>query len=139
VLGASMIALAARVITGSWSNADGLQVWDKITGSPWFWLEAAALVAAFAMLVNPGTRNKGNVQFAAAILVIVAVFIGRYEFIIGGQLVPVFKGAWVPGLISYTPSLTEWMMTLVSVSIALGGWAVGEKVLNLAAAPEEAA
>lgn len=138
VLGASMIALAARMIIGSWSNADGLQVWDAIVGSPWFWLEALALIGSFILLVNPETRNKGNVQFAVSILVIVAVFIGRYEFIIGGQLAPVFKGAWVQGLISYTPSLTEWMMTLASVSIALAGWAVGEKVLNLAAAPEEA-
>lgn len=139
VLAASMIALAARAIIGSWSNADGLQVWDSIVGSPWFLLEALSLIVSFVLLVNPQTRNKGNVQLAASVMVIVAVFIGRYEFIIGGQLVPVFKGAWVQGLISYTPSLTEWMMTLTSVSIALGGWAIGEKMLNLAAAPDEAA
>ena len=55
----------------------------------------------------------------------VAIFIGRYEFIIGVQLVPMMKGTWVHGLISYTPSLTDWMLTLVSVSIAMAGWAVG--------------
>lgn len=139
VLGASMIALAARAIIGSWSNADGLQVWDAIVRSPWFWIEALALIGSFVLLINPETRNKGNIQFLVSILVIVAVFIGRYEFIIGGQMVPMFKGSWVQGLISYTPSLTEWMMTLASVSIALAGWAVGEKVLNLAAAPEDTA
>lgn len=139
VLGASMIALAARVIIGLWSNADGLHVWDTIVGSPWFWLEAIALIVSFALLVTPDTRNQGSAQFAAALMVIVAVFIGRYEFVIGGQLAPVFKGAWVQGLISYTPSLTEWMLTLMSVSIVLAGWAIGEKVLNLSASPEEAA
>jgi hypothetical protein len=43
----------------------------------------------------------------------------------------------VGGLINYTPSLTEWMLTLASVSIVLAGWAIGEKMFNLSAAPEE--
>lgn len=139
LLGVSMLALAARATTGAWSNADGLQVWDVILGSAWFWVEAILLVAAFALLLNPGTRNSGSVQLAVSLMVLVAVFIGRYEFVIGGQLVPMMKGAWVQGMISYTPSLTEWMLTLASVSVALAGWAFGEKMFNLAAAPEDAA
>ncbi|HEY0847809.1 MAG TPA: NrfD/PsrC family molybdoenzyme membrane anchor subunit [Noviherbaspirillum sp.] len=137
-LGASMIALAARVIGGLWSNADGLQVWDAIVGSPWFWLEVILMVVSYVLLVGHGTRHNGNVHVAASLMVILAVFIGRYEFVIGGQMAPMFKGAWVQGLISYTPSLTEWMMTLASVSIVLAGWAIGEKMFNLSAAPEDA-
>lgn len=137
VLGASIIALAARIISGLWTNADGMQVWRAIVGSPWFWLETIALLGSFALLLGSTTRNSGSIQFAVSVMVLIAVFIGRYEFIIGGQLVPVMKGAWVQGLISYTPSLTEWMMTLASMSIALVGWAVGEKMLNLSAGPEE--
>lgn len=137
VLGASIVALAARAVTGLWTNADGMQAWDAIVASPWFWIEIAALAGSFIVLLQPGARDTGAVQVAVAVMVIVAIFIGRYEFIIGGQLVPVMKGAWVQGLISYAPSLTEWMMTLASASIALVGWAVGEKMLDLSAGPEE--
>ncbi|OGS99568.1 MAG: hypothetical protein A3F73_02995 [Gallionellales bacterium RIFCSPLOWO2_12_FULL_59_22] len=130
VLAVVILAVVSRTVIGLWTNADGMQVWDHVVASPWYWIEIVLMVAAFLMLVN------GSSPMLPALMVIVSLFIGRYEFIISGQLVPLFKGSWVPGLIQYTPSLTEWMTTLVAFSIALAGWAVGEKMLNLAAAPE---
>jgi hypothetical protein len=65
------------------------------------------------------------------------MFIGRYEYIIGGQLVPLFKGSWVTGLIDYTPSTTEWLVTIMAFSLVFAGWAYAEKTLNLAAEPGE--
>jgi hypothetical protein len=47
------------------------------------------------------------------------------------------KGSWVPELIPYVPSLTEWAMTVMSFSIVAVGWAFGEKMLNLGAAPKQ--
>jgi molybdopterin-containing oxidoreductase family membrane subunit len=73
----------------------------------------------------------------AAVLIIVGLFINRYEFVIGGQLVPLFKGSWVPGMISYSPSITEWMLTVMAFGIVLAGWAFGEKSFNLSDAPKE--
>lgn len=131
VLGIVIVAMASRMITGLWTNADGMQVWDHIVTSPWFWIEMVLVIAAFVMLL------KGGSPFAPSVMVIVALFIGRYEFVISGQLVPLFKGAWVTGLIDYTPSMTEWMITLMAVGIVLAGWAFGEKSLNLAAEPAE--
>ena len=127
-----------RSITGLWSNADGLQVWDMIVRSPWYWIEMVALAAAFYLMVGAGTRGQGTMQVAAALLTLVAVFIGRYEFVVGGQLVPLFKGTWVPGLINYTPSLSEWMLTLMALSITFFVYAVGERMFNLSATPEKA-
>ena len=125
-----ILAVVSRTVIGLWSNADGLQVWDHVAGSPWFWVEMALMVAAFFMLL------KGN-AFLPSVMVIAALFIGRYEFVISGQLVPLFKGSWVPGLIDYTPSMTEWMITLMAFSIAFAGWAFGEKALNLSSEPPE--
>jgi Ni/Fe-hydrogenase subunit HybB-like protein len=124
-----------RTINGLWSNADGLQVWDMIVRSPLYWLEMAALVVAFLVMVGPDTRAHGSMQVVAALLTLVAAFIGRYEFVIGGQLVPMFKGAWVPGLIDYAPSLAEWMLTLMAVSITFLVYALGERLFDLSAAP----
>ena len=127
-----------RTITGLWSNADGLQVWDMIVRSPWYWIEMAALAVAFYLMVGAGTRTQGTMQVAAALLTLVAVFIGRYEFVVGGQLVPLFKGSWVSGLINYAPSLSEWMLTLMALSITFVVYALGERMFNLSAAPEKA-
>lgn len=55
-------------------NADGLQVWGHIALSPLFHLE---------------------IWVGVALLLMVALFIARYDFIIGGQLVPSFKGSRV--------------------------------------------
>jgi molybdopterin-containing oxidoreductase family membrane subunit len=131
VLAVVIIAVVSRAVIGLWSNADGLQVWDHIVRTPWFWIELGLMVAAFFMLL------KGGLALVPAIMVIVALFIGRYEFVISGQLVPMFKGSWVPGLIDYTPSLTEWMLTVMAFAIAFAGWALGEKLLRLAETPAE--
>lgn len=126
-----------RTISGLWSNADGLQAWDRIVSAPWFWIEMAALAAAFYLMAGTATRTQGTMQVAAALLTLLAVFIGRYEFVVGGQLVPLFKGAWVGGLIEYAPSTSEWMLTLMAVSITFLVYAVGERRFNLSATPEQ--
>lgn len=138
VLGVSLLATFSRVANGLWSNADGLQVWQHIVRGPWFWLEMVALVAAFILMVNAGLRSLQGSQLAASVLAIVSLAIGRYEFVVGGQLVPMFKGSWVRGLIEYTPSTTEWMLALMSLSIVFVVYALGERVLNLSASPEPA-
>lgn len=136
VLGISLVAALSRIATGLWSNADGLEVWHHVVASPWFWLEMGGLALAFLLMLARG-RAEGGMQLAAAIMVALALFIGRYEYVIGGQLAPLFKGAWESGLAQYTPSLTEWMLTLLAVSLAFGLWAFGEKRLDLAARPAE--
>lgn len=123
-----------RTINGLWSNTDGLQVWDAIVRSPWYWVEMVGLAVAFWLMAG-ASRGVGALQVVAALLTLLGVFIARYEFVIGGQLVPVFKGTWVTGLISYTPSATEWMVTLLAVSIVFLAYAIGERSLNLEATP----
>lgn len=130
-LGVVILAMLSRAAIGLWSNADGLQVWHNVVSSPWFWIEVVLMVAAFFMLL------KGSSSLLPALMVVVALFIGRYEFVVSGQLAPMFKGSWVPDLINYTPSLTEWMITVMAFGLVLAGWAFGEKSLNLAAAPAE--
>ena len=136
-LGIYLAFLLFRTVNGLWTNAEGFEVVHAMVKSPWFMIEVVALVAAFYIMITPGMRTAGNMQVAAAVAAILGMFIGRYEYVIGGQLVPMFKGSWVPGMIAYTPSMTEWMITLMAFSLVFAGWAYGEKVLNLAAAPAE--
>ena len=132
----SLVAVVSRAVTGLWSNAEGLQAWAHIVRSPLFFAELAALVLALGMLLLPAMRDKPGITPAAAALVLVAAFIGRYEFIIGGQLVPLFKGSWIPDLIEYAPSLTEWLLSVIGLSIALAGYALGERLFGADAESE---
>lgn len=138
-LGIYLVFLLFRTVNSLWTNAEGFQVASVLVSSPWFIVEVIALLGAFFIMLNPALRAVGNMQVIAALATIVAMFIGRYEYIIGGQLVPLFKGSWVTGLIDYTPSMTEWMITAMAFSLVFAGWAFAEKTLNLAAAPAETA
>ncbi|MCX7897810.1 MAG: polysulfide reductase NrfD [Rhodocyclaceae bacterium] len=136
VLGVTLVALAARTVTGVWSHQDGFQAFDWMVSSPWFAIEAIGMVVAFFLMVSPRTRSEVGVQLLSSALVLLGLFIGRYEFVIGGQVVPVFKGNWVLDFIEYTPSLTEWMLLVLPLSLCLAIYAVGEKKLQLGAMPE---
>jgi len=137
-IGIALVFAGYRAVITLWSNADGLQVAHTLFKSPLFFAE---LLVGFALplylMLNAGTRNNIRMQVLAALLVLVAAFIGRYEYIIGGQLVPLFKGSWVPDLVAYTPSATEWLLVLLAVSITVTIYAFGEKALNLADAPKD--
>jgi Ni/Fe-hydrogenase subunit HybB-like protein len=136
-LGITLVALGARTITGLWSNQEGFQAFDHMVASPWFHLEVwVGMALPLLLLVMRRTRTLPGVQVLSAALVLVALFIGRYEFIVGGQVVPIFKGAWAETFVAYTPSATEIMLTVLSVSIVLALYAAGERYLRLDAAPE---
>jgi molybdopterin-containing oxidoreductase family membrane subunit len=125
-----LMSVVVRAWGGVWSNLDGLQVWKQIVAGPLFWVEVLSLAAALVMLM----KGQGNL-LTVAVLVVVATFIGRYEFVIAGQMVPLFKGSWVPGLIDYTPSLTEWMVALLGLALNFAIYTFGERQFDLTAAP----
>ena len=138
VLGVALLASVSRAANGLWSNADGLQVWQQIVRGPWFWIEMGGMLGAFVLMTRAGWRNLPASQLAASVLSIVSLAIGRYEFVVGGQLVPMFKGTWVQGLVEYTPSGTEWMLALMAVSLVFVVYALGERLLDLSATPDTA-
>ncbi len=136
VIGITLFMAITRTVSGLWSNFEGLQVYEHIVQSPLYHVELwLGLVVPFILLLSPILLRKPSVQITAAALVMVAVFIGRYEFIVNGQIVPIFKGTWVSGFIEYTPSLTEWMVTLIGISLVFVLYALGERLLNLADCP----
>ncbi len=138
VIALHIVFVVSRAITGLWSNADGLQVWNHIARAPLFHFELwIGLLLPLILMAAPGMRAKAGSQALAAALVMLALFIGRYDYIIGGQMVPLFKGSWVPGLIRYVPSLTEWMILLLAISIANVVNAFGERSFNLEAQPAD--
>jgi molybdopterin-containing oxidoreductase family membrane subunit len=136
VIVAHALFVGARVVSGLWSNADGLQVWDRVVASPLFHFEIwLGIALPLVLMLSPGLRTKGGVQVLTAVLVMLALFMARYTFIVGGQMVPVFKGSWVHGLVQYTPSAAEWVLLLMAIFIANVVNAFGERRYDLSQAP----
>lgn len=120
----------ARITTGLWTVQDGHQVvFQHMVGSGLFWFEAIVGIALPLALLLFLRKQSVAVSVITAVTIIIGLFIARYEFVIGGQLVPLFKGTWEWGLIQYTPSVTEWMVTLTGAALAVTVYAFGERLL----------
>lgn len=140
LIGIALVMILTRFWTGLWSNLDGMEGFHALVRDPLFHAEVwLGLALPFWMMLSPGMQTQPGKQLIAAFLVLGAMFINRYEFIVGGQIVPMFKGNWVSSLISYTPSLTEWALTVFGFAMALGLYALGEKVFHLSATAPAAA
>lgn len=140
LIGIALVMILTRFWTGLWSNLDGMEGYHALVRDPLFHAEIwLGLALPFWMMLSPGLQTQPGKQMIAAFLVLGAMFINRYEFIVGGQIVPMFKGNWTSSLIAYTPSLTEWALTVFGFAIALGLYALGEKVFRLSDVPAAAA
>lgn len=122
----------SRLVAGLYSNAEGMQVWHHLWSRPVFQLELwLGIGLPLVLTVVPTWRRNPRLQLLAAVVAIVALFAARYDFVIGGQLVPLFKGSWVHGLLDYRPSATEWAVLALAVFLSNAVNAFGEKRLQL--------
>ena len=127
LLGVHLVLHVGRTATGLWSNAEGLQVWPHmVTSLPYHLALWGGIVLPLVLMAVPAWRRQSPAQLLAAILVIVGLLISRYEFVVGGQMVPLFKGNWAPDLLPYAPSATEWVVMLVGIFLALVVFWFGE-------------
>lgn len=129
----TLLFVIGRAVVGLASNLDGLQVWNRVLGSAPFWIHIAGLVVALWITASPTLRMSRGSQVLAMALLLLSLFIGKYEFVISGQLVPLFKGSWVHGLIPYSPSTTEWALLATSAFLAYAIYAFGAARFRLGA------
>jgi len=120
-----------QIITGLWSNYEGMEAnWLQLQ-SPFFWIEIVAGLALPTVLMAFDSINRlPLVQFVAASLFNIGIFFSRIEFLIMGQKVPLFKGYWA-GYVEYWPSATEWMLLPAGCGIFLLLYGAGNWLLRL--------
>ena len=134
--GITLFSVVTRMWTGLWSNLDGLEGFDALARSAAFHIEVwAGLALPFVLMIVPAWQRQPRWQIAAAVLVLLGMFIDRYQFLVTGQVVPMFKGAWASGVAEYVPSLTEWLMAVLGFAIVFAFYGLGEKLFNLAGDP----
>ena len=142
VLGGTVLFIAVRAITGVYTNNPEISVvWtDYLFASPVYqaslWL---GIVAPFVIMLIAGLRNNPAMQVLVSIAVFAGLFAERFFFVVGGQVVPLFRGTWEWGLIQYTPSMTEWALTIMGSALLFALYAAGERFLNLSDMPAESA
>ena len=142
MLGGTVLFIAVRVVTGLYTNTPEISlVWrDYLFASPVYqaslWL---GIVAPFVIMMIVGLRSNPSMQVLVSMAVFAGLFAERYFFVVGGQVVPLFRGTWEWGLIQYTPSLTEWALTIMGSAMLFALYAAGERFLNLSDMPTEPA
>jgi Ni/Fe-hydrogenase subunit HybB-like protein len=140
-LGGTVLFIAVRAITGLYTNNPEVSlVWSEfLFASPVYqaslWL---GIVAPFIVMLIAGLRGRASVQVIVSMAVFAGLFAERYFFVVGGQVVPLFRGTWEWGLIQYAPSPTEWALTIMGSALLFTLYAAGERFLNLSDMPADA-
>ncbi|MCC5809601.1 MAG: polysulfide reductase NrfD [Ectothiorhodospiraceae bacterium] len=139
-LGLTILFIAARAITGLYSNNPEIHyVWTNyLFASPIYVASVVlGLLVPFALMMSASLRVNPAIQILVSILTFGGLFAERYFFVVGGQVVPLFKGTWAWDMIQYTPSITEWALTIMGSALLFTLYVLGERFFNLSATPEQ--
>jgi molybdopterin-containing oxidoreductase family membrane subunit len=136
----SLLAVVAmrfgQIVTGLWSNYEGMEAHWRAIGHPLFHVEIwIGFVLPLVIMSKAAWRATPGMQLLASVLFMVGIFSARLELLIVGQEVPLFKGYWA-GYTDYWPSFTEWMLVPLGAGLFLLLYAAGEWLLRLGEARE---
>lgn len=109
---------------------------DMLAGSYafnfWVFEIIIGMVIPFAILLSTRFRNV-NMSFLASVLMVMGIFVMRYDLVVEGQIVPVFHELSVneyKGLLSYSPSFHEIMIVIGGMGIVASAFLLGERVFK---------
>jgi molybdopterin-containing oxidoreductase family membrane subunit len=120
-----------QILTGLWSNYEGMEAHWRAIGHPLFHVEIwIGFVLPLILMSKAAWRAAPGMQFLAAVLFMVGIFSARLELLIVGQEVPLFKGYWA-GYTNYWPSFTEWMLVPLGAGVFLFLYGAGDWLLRL--------
>jgi Ni/Fe-hydrogenase subunit HybB-like protein len=99
-----------------------------------FWL---GLVAPLVLVAIPAVRASNLGKVVVAGLFLAGMFAGRLEFILSAEMMPfgpLAEGR--PEFVSYFPTIWEVLVPVFGISVMLMLYSLGERFLNLEAAPD---
>ncbi len=98
----------------------------------WVFEVFLAMVLPLTLFILSGGKRRGMLLIASG-LMIIGIFIMRYDLVIVGEVIPVYHELGVrefPGLLSYVPSFHEIMITLGGFGMVGFLFLLGEKIFN---------
>jgi molybdopterin-containing oxidoreductase family membrane subunit len=112
--------------------------YEHLLSTWWYWVVVIliGLIIPIVLLLNPKTRNLNNIA-VASVFVLIGMFAARFEYTLGGQIVPVLqdlKHLTYP-LGSYSPTFIEIAVVIFSIAVAALLYIVGNRKLELEGIP----
>lgn len=132
----TLLFVSWKTIVGLWSTNPAYQVAFGRAAAfmPFGMVEIIiGLLIPLLIVLNPGTRNVQGVSTAAG-LVLVALFIGRYDLVSAGQVVPSFEQLWF-GYIEHAPTFAEYLVVIGAFSLVALLYIIADVRLKLGAIP----
>jgi molybdopterin-containing oxidoreductase family membrane subunit len=126
-----------KIITGLVAAPGKVEAIRAMLAGPYslnFWLFEVliGMVIPFVLLLRSKNRNI-NMMFTASTLMIIGIFIMRYDLVVVGQIVPLYHDLGVneySSLHKYTPSFYEIMVVAGGLGIVAISFLLGERVFK---------
>lgn len=136
----AMFFLYWKIVPGLFANKK--EAWMLITGefSFNFWIGEILVTYILPLILLMKSKYKDyNKMAIAGLLVVVGLYVGRYDFIIVGQIVPYLgfapfdapAGTTVSSLASYRPNLTEILYSVGLLGFIWTSYLLAVRYLNL--------
>ena len=94
------------------------------------------LFLPFILISIPGLRYNHSTRMLTSALVLVGTLAMHMEILLAGQSRPVGpKAEQFPDVISYFPSIWEWIVFMLSIAVMLFLFSLGERFLKLESTP----
>ena len=143
LVAAALLAALVKAIYGltSTSESTAMAYEHMLLGSfaPLYWGVGIllGLVVPLALMLYAGTRTPTGVLGASA-LTLVGLFVTRYEFVIGGQVVALTDDpSHQYPLVSYVPSGVEIALIVFAFALCALVYTIGNLLLDLDTSPHE--
>lgn len=91
---------------------------------PWIWSAIALNSSAAFLLMTPASRRSRALVIVACVLTFTGIWIEKGM----GMIIPAFVPSTMHELVEYTPSLTEWKLTVGIWAVGLGIFTVAVKI-----------
>ncbi len=141
------VVLGIAIFFIVWKDLAGLYSTEETTAlayrymlfgpaSWWYWgigILMGLIIPLFLML-NPGTRNLKGI-LAASTLVLIGMFTARFEYILGGQVVPIFQVPLPPQFVSYSPTFVEISVVILAFAVCALLYTLGNRIFTLEEVP----
>jgi molybdopterin-containing oxidoreductase family membrane subunit len=138
VIGIALLLFVWRTIVGFSGTHPELVAFEHIVGS-WLyhfvlWL---GLVVPFILMTIPSVRVTIWGKVASSALVLLGMFAGHMESLLAGQLIPPGPmGLGVLEIVTYAPTIWEWLVVAFALAVMLLLYTLGERYLKMEVAPK---
>jgi Ni/Fe-hydrogenase subunit HybB-like protein len=138
LLGAALFVFILRAVIGHTSLQEAFDGFRHIAGSGIYNIEMwLGLIIPFIMMIIPAIRKSQIGIILASSLVLVGMFFGRLVMLLSAQVKPVGNLAETrPEFVSYFPSMYEFGIIILALSLSLLIYSIGVKYLRLEATPK---